>query len=310
MASIQRADVRSRSQRPATAPPESPRSSPRPARRPQLAADVLQPRHGTRLRPGSRRRLHVRAGRSTILPASRGSVLEQRPLPDDEAIRKAIRASAKGRIIAWDPVQRKSVWTAEFPVPWNGGLLSTAGGLVFQGNGMGRFVAYDAANGKTLWDFHAQTGIVAAPVTYEVGGEQYVTILAGWGGAAPLFAGEIVTQAAKGGLNRILTFKLGGAATLPPLLTVKRPPNPPALTASKEALERGGGWYRGYWTGGHGPATVAGGVVTDLRFSAMLGSPEAHRAVVLDGVLMRNGMISFSDFLKPDDVEHDRPVGL
>ncbi len=224
-------------------------------------------------------------------------------LPDDEAIRKAIRASAKGRIIAWDPVQRKSVWTAEFPVPWNGGLLSTAGGLVFHGNGMGRFAAYDAANGKTLWDFHAQTGIVAAPVTYEVGGEQYVTILAGWGGAAPLFAGEIVTQAAKGGLNRILTFKLGGGATLPPLLTVKRPLNPPALTASKEALEQGGALYRSYCTRCHGHATVAGGVVTDLRYSAMLGSPEAYRAVVLDGVLMRNGMISFSDFLKPDDVE-------
>jgi len=202
-----------------------------------------------------------------------------------------------------DPVQRKSVWTAEFPVPWNGGLLSTAGGLVFHGNGMGRFVAYDAANGKTLWDFHAQTGIVAAAVTYEVSGEQYVTILAGWGGAAPLFAGEIVTQAAKGGLNSILTFKLGGGATLPPLLTVKRPLNPPALTASKEALEQGGALYRSYCTRCHGHATVAGGVVTDLRYSAMLGSPEAHRAVVLDGVLMRNGMISFSDFLKPDDVE-------
>src|SRR5262249_2598366 len=123
-------------------------------------------------------------------------------LPDDEAIRKAIRASAKGRIIAWDPVQRNSVWTAEFSVPCDAGwLMPTAGGIVCQGSGTGRFVAYDAANGKTLWDFHAQTGIVAAPVTYEVGGEQYVTILAGWGGAAPLFAGEIVTQAAKGGLN-------------------------------------------------------------------------------------------------------------
>src|SRR5438445_13521785 len=187
MASIQRADVRSRSQRPATAPPESPRSSPRPARRPQLAADVLQPRHGTRLRPGSRRRLHVRAGRSTILPASRGSVLEQRP-PCDLVIVARRRGDPKGdqgigegshhRV---DPVQRKSVWTAEFPVPWNGGLLSTAGGLVFHGNGMGRFVAYDAANGKTLWDFHAQTGIVAVPVTYEGGGEQYATILAGRG---------------------------------------------------------------------------------------------------------------------------------
>src|SRR5437660_10338768 len=87
-------------------------------------------------------------------------------------------------------------------------------------------------------------------------------------------------------------------ATLPPLLTVKRPLNPPALTASKEALEQGGALYRSYCTRCHGHATVAGGVVTDLRYSAMLGSPEAYRAVVLDGVLMRNGMISFSDFLE------------
>src|SRR5436309_2396070 len=68
-------------------------------------------------------------------------------------------------------------------------------------------------------------------------------------------------------------------------------------------LHAGGALYRSYCTRCHGHATVAGGVVTDLRYSAMLGSPEAYRAVVLDGVLMRNGMISFSDFLKPDDVE-------
>src|SRR2546429_9996728 len=89
----------------------------------------------------------------------------------------------------------------------------------------------------------------------------------------------------------------------PTLFQSKRPLNPPALTASKEALEQGGALYRSYCTRCHGHATVAGGVVTDLRYAAMLGSPEAHRAVVLDGVLMRNGMISFSDFLKPDDVE-------
>src|SRR6185369_12418346 len=116
-------------------------------------------------------------------------------LPDDEAVRKAIRASARGRLIAWDPVQRKPAWEAVFPIGWNGGTLATAGGLVFQGNGTGKFVAYDAANGTPLWEFFAQTGILAAPVTYEIDGEQYVTVLAGWGGALPLFAGEVVTQA-------------------------------------------------------------------------------------------------------------------
>jgi mono/diheme cytochrome c family protein len=224
-------------------------------------------------------------------------------LPDDEAIRKAIRASSKGRLVAWDPIQRRPAWTAEFPILWNGGVLSTAGGLVFQGNGTGRFVAYDAANGRPLWEFYAQTGIVAAPATYEVDGEQYVTILAGWGGAAPLFAGEVVTQAPRDGVNRILTFKLGGTGALPPLKTVQRSLNPPELTASTETIELGGTLYRSYCTSCHGHAVVAGGVVPDLRYSATHASSDAYKAIVLDGALARNGMISFSHFLNPDDVE-------
>ena len=106
-------------------------------------------------------------------------------MPDDEAVRKAIRASTKGRLVAWDPVARKAAWTVEHPLAWNGGVLSTAGGLVFQGNGEGKFVAYDATTGKKLWDFDAQTGIVAAPVTYEVDGEQYVTSSSAGAAAIP-----------------------------------------------------------------------------------------------------------------------------
>ncbi len=182
----------------------------------RLAADELQPHDRARLPAGHRGRILLRGGRSGAVPASARRVLEHRPqpgpassLPDDEAVRKAIRASAKGRLIAWDPVQRKPVWEAVVPIGWNGGTLATAGGLVFQGNGIGKFVAYDAATGKSLWDFFAQSGVLAAPVKYEVDGEQYVTVLAGWGGALPLFAGEVVTEAPRGGVNRVLTFKLG-----------------------------------------------------------------------------------------------------
>src|SRR5262249_14632857 len=103
--------------------------------------------------------------------------------PEDEAVRKAIRASTKGKLVAWDPVARKPAWTVDYSVPWNGGTLSTAGGLVFQGTGEGKFVAYAAASGKKLWHTFAQTGIIAAPITYEVDGEQYVTVNAGWGGS-------------------------------------------------------------------------------------------------------------------------------
>ncbi len=224
-------------------------------------------------------------------------------LPDDEAVRKAIRASAKGRLIAWDPVRRKPAWEAVFPIGWNGGTLATAGGLVFQGNGLGKFVAYDAANGKPLWDFFAQTGILAAPVTYEIDGEQYVTVLAGWGGALPLFAGEVVTQAPRDGVNRVLTFKLGARASLPAMQTARKAFDPPAPSASPDTVDRGRGLYELYCTQCHGHSVVAGGVVPDLRYASSLASSASYASIVLGGALSKNGMLSFAQYLKPDDLE-------
>lgn len=226
-------------------------------------------------------------------------------MPEDESIRKTIRAATKGRLIAWDPIQRKPAWTVDYPVPWNGGLLSTAGGLLFQGTGTGRFVAYDAANGNELWSFHAQTGIVAAPVTYEVDDEQYVTVLAGWGGAIPLVAGEVVQEAAKGGTNRVLTFKLGAKNALPSLQVVPRKLVPPPIAAAttKETVDRGRGLYQQYCAACHGDTASAGGVVVDLRYSGTLGIPAAWKAIVLDGAMVGNGMVTFGRYLKPDDVE-------
>jgi quinohemoprotein ethanol dehydrogenase len=224
-------------------------------------------------------------------------------IPEDEATRKAIRASTKGRLVAWDPIARKPAWVVEHPLPWNGGLLSTASGLLFQGNGQGKFVAYDAASGKKLWDFHAQTGIIAAPVTYEVDGEQYVTVNAGWGGAAPTVVGEIVLDAAKGKFNRVLTFKLGGKADLPPLKTAARPLDPPPATAAAEKVAAGKGLYHSYCMACHGDTAVSGGMVPDLRYSATLPSPEIWKSIVLDGAMVKNGMISFARHLKAEDVE-------
>ena len=224
-------------------------------------------------------------------------------IPDDEATRKAIRASSKGRLVAWDPLARKAAWVIEYPVPWNGGLLSTASGLLFQGTGQGRFVAYEAATGKKLWDFPTQTGIIAAPVTYEADGEQYVTINAGWGGAIPNAAGEIVMEAAKGGTNRVLTFKLGGKAELPPLKTVARPLDPPVATASPEKVADGKRLYQTYCFYCHGDTAVSGGTVPDLRYSSALGAADQWKSIVLDGSMVRNGMISFARHLKAEDAE-------
>jgi PQQ-dependent dehydrogenase (methanol/ethanol family) len=95
-----------------------------------------------------------------------------------------------GHLLAWDPVAGKRAWRVDHVAYWNGGVLSTAGGLVFQGAGDGRFVAYDAASGEVLWQTQGTTGIMAAPVTYQIDGVQYVAVAAGWGSAEELRRGK------------------------------------------------------------------------------------------------------------------------
>ena len=81
------------------------------------------------------------------------------------------------------PERVGEVWRVPYVTTYNGGVLSTGGNLVFQGTADGRFVAYRARDGKKLWEAPAGTGVMAAPITYQVGGVQYVTVAAGWGGA-------------------------------------------------------------------------------------------------------------------------------
>lgn len=94
-------------------------------------------------------------------------------LPQDAQIKAFIKSGLKGHLAAWDPIARKKVWRVELGRPCNGGVLSTAGGLVFQGNGMGNFVAYRADTGERLWSAETQAGVLAAPISY-LGGRRTV----------------------------------------------------------------------------------------------------------------------------------------
>jgi quinohemoprotein ethanol dehydrogenase len=116
-----------------------------------------------------------------------------------------------GRLLAWDPVAQKEAWRVEQVSPWNGGTLTSAGNLVFQGTADGRFIAYDARTGEKLWESPVGTGIVAAPVTYEVDGTQYVSIAVGWGGVYGLAQRATERQ----GPGTVYTYGLGGKAPLP-----------------------------------------------------------------------------------------------
>jgi quinohemoprotein ethanol dehydrogenase len=106
------------------------------------------------------------------------------------------RPCAASHITAWDPVRRRRAWRVTHDHPINGGILSTAGDLVFQGNGDGVFAAYDAEDGQRLWESPVGVGIMAPPVTYAVDGEQYVAVLAGLGGTPALNYLELPATAA------------------------------------------------------------------------------------------------------------------
>ncbi|HEY9219099.1 MAG TPA: PQQ-dependent dehydrogenase, methanol/ethanol family, partial [Phenylobacterium sp.] len=109
-------------------------------------------------------------------------------LPTDKAVMAGLKSMIKGELIAWDPVAGKARWKVQHPYFWNAGVLTTAGNLVFQGAAEGEFAAYDATNGKKLWAYKTTNGVIAAPMTYELGGEQYVALMVGYGGAGALSA--------------------------------------------------------------------------------------------------------------------------
>jgi len=179
----------------------------------------------------------------------------------------------------------------EHPGSWNGGTLSTAGNLVFQGTADGKFVAFRADNGERLWDFSAQTGIVAPAITYAIDGEQYVSVNAGWGGAFALVFGEFVQAESLPNVSRVLTFKLGANKQLPnvdwrPTVAF----NPPQQTASEEVLREGFAQYQDTCMGCHGLNAVSGLLVPDLRGSGYLHNADAWDGVVLGGALRARGM--------------------
>ena len=99
-----------------------------------------------------------------------------------------------GSLKAIDPLTGKVKWNYKNQSPLWGGVLATAGGLVFAGTPEGKFLAFDDETGEILYKFNVGSGIVGSPVTWEQNGEQYVAIVSGWGGAVPLWGGEVAKQ--------------------------------------------------------------------------------------------------------------------
>ncbi len=227
-------------------------------------------------------------------------------LPEDPKIIAQIKTTLKGHLSAWDPVAQKQVWAVPYDTSWNGGVVSTAGNLVFQGTSMGEFAAFQADNGKRLWSTRTHTGIVAPPITYLANGEQYVVVEIGWGGAFGLAAGQLAhdAQANEGNIPRVLAFKLHGTDTMPGALPAAgRPADPPPNEASAGVVAEGKLHYHTYCSMCHGDSAFSGGVLPDLRYSVALSDPAVWQSIVHDGVRSANGMVSFSSQMSTGDIE-------
>ncbi len=205
-------------------------------------------------------------------------------------------------LLAWDPVAQKEVWRVRQTVQF-GGVLATAGGVLFGGQG-GRFVASDMKDGRALWSFDAQTGIVAGPISFMAGGEQYVAVLAGAGASYPVAAGTAILP----NVSRLLVFKLDGTAKLPPApaLRIGRiaeglPPEP----QSPDLVKRGTYLFMNHCMFCHQATSAIG---PDLTFSPTLGDARAWRAIVRDGALAKRGMVGWSTMLSDADIDAIRAM--
>jgi len=224
-------------------------------------------------------------------------------LPQDPTIKSAILKSVVGRLVAWDPVRQKEVWSVKREDPWNGGVLSTAGNLVFEGTADGHFEAYRADTGEELWSAPTDTSVMAGPISYTTNGEQYVAVLAGRGGVVPLAAGEASKPIYTENIGRMLAFKLGGKATLQPAQPIEMPPlNPPPSTASPATIAKGKARYQRFCSGCHGDVAVSGGVLPDLRYSSALSNDQWFD-IVLAGMLQEGGMVSFKTEISHRDAD-------
>ena len=206
-----------------------------------------------------------------------------------------------GELLAWDPVAQQARWRVPLASDWNGGTLATAGNLVFQGSGDGRFAAYKADHGDKLWEAPTGAGVIGSPMTYMLAGRQYIAVLEGWGGAASLF-GE--NRTGRFGVpGRLLVFTLDGQSVTRAPSVARKPPGKLPYDANPQLLVKGSTLYAGNCVMCHGiAADCRCGSVADLRYSSE-SVFQSYQKIVLEGSYQELGMPSFRERLKEADVD-------
>jgi quinohemoprotein ethanol dehydrogenase len=205
---------------------------------------------------------------------------------------------AFGRLLAWDPVKQNEAWRAEYVAPWNGGTLTTAGNLVFQGTADGRFIAYNATSGEKLWETPTGTGVVAAASTYLIDGVQYVSVAVGWGGVFGI--SQRVTELQSPGT--VYTFALDGKAPLPAFTKYQTEGLLAGVKYDPKDVPEGTGIYVAACANCHGvPGVDKGGNVKNLGYVSTETIANL-KDFVFKGPFRDQGMPDFTGKLTDDDV--------
>src|SRR4051812_22463193 len=203
-----------------------------------------------------------------------------------------------GRLLAWDPVKQKEAWRAEYVAPWNGGTLTTAGNLVFQGSADGRFIAYNATTGEKLWEKPVGTGVVAAASTYLIDGTQYVSVAVGWGGVFGI--SQRATDRESPGT--VYTFAVGGKAPLPEFTKYQTSTLLEGVMYDPNDVPEGTALYVAACANCHGvPGVDKGGNVKNLGYVSTETIVNL-KDFVFKGPFRDQGMPDFTGKLKEDDV--------
>ena len=214
-----------------------------------------------------------------------------------------------GFLKAFDPLTGETRWSVPIPHYWNGGVLGTAGGLVFQGNALGMFSAYDKETGELLWEFNTYTSMLAPPISFEIDGEQYVSILTGSGGG-DLFGGEplppieIQASLTYNNFGRLLVFKLGGEEKLPiPNVRDKTIPEQVLADVSNDQIRNGESQLQPILCCMPWIVVRSAGGIKDLR-KMTKNSHDLFNKIVLEGLLVAMECLLLQHVLTKEETEN------